>query len=178
MDLPFTKQHLEVTWRLKLLLDLGANVNAKRGYNGTALQQAASGGHLEVVRLLLDHGANINAKEAIDGSALHKAAFGGHLEVVKLLLDLGVNVNAEGGYDGTALQQAASGGHLKVVRLLLDHGANINGCPSRSSNAKEANVNAKREMDLLVVTSQWSQYKASRGHLERLLSYCWILEPM
>nr|WP_297278145.1 ankyrin repeat domain-containing protein [uncultured Brachyspira sp.] len=39
--------HLEV---VKLLIDKGADVNAKDDYNRTALMLASSNGHLEVVK--------------------------------------------------------------------------------------------------------------------------------
>jgi ankyrin repeat protein len=53
--------HLEI---VKLLLEHGADVNAKTAYE-TALHLAAGEGHLEIVKLLLEHGADVNAKTAV-----------------------------------------------------------------------------------------------------------------
>ena len=54
------KDHTEV---VKLLLEKGAEVNAKESTNGvTALMMAANNGHPEVVKLLLEKSANVNVK--------------------------------------------------------------------------------------------------------------------
>jgi hypothetical protein len=65
-DLLFKMQHLVVIWKLsdccwsmELTLKLLENVDKP------ALHQAASGGHLELVRLLLQNGANVNAKDGL-----------------------------------------------------------------------------------------------------------------
>jgi ankyrin repeat protein len=41
---------------VKLLLDKGADVNAKGGYYGNALHAASVSGHEQVVKLLFDEG--------------------------------------------------------------------------------------------------------------------------
>jgi len=46
-----------------LLLDKGADVNAKGRENSTPLHMAAAMGHKDVVALLLDKGADVNAKD-------------------------------------------------------------------------------------------------------------------
>jgi len=99
------------------LLDLGADVNARDGYRGTALQQAAEKGNEPLVQLLLEKGANITE------GVLPKAAASGNESLVRLLLDLGADVNARDGYRGTALEQAVANGHVDVARLLLKYGA-------------------------------------------------------
>ena len=46
---------------MRLLLEHGANVEAKGEYGNTPLILAACHGHKAVVRLLLEHGANCDA---------------------------------------------------------------------------------------------------------------------
>jgi hypothetical protein len=107
----------------KLLLDKGADVNAKGGYYGNALQAASAGGHEQVVKTLLDKGADVNAQNGLYGNALQAASAGGHEQVVKTLLDKGADVNAQSGLFGNALRAASAGGHEQVVKTLLDAGA-------------------------------------------------------
>jgi ankyrin repeat protein len=47
---------------VKLLLDMGADVNAQSGYYGNALQAASYRGHEQVVKLLLDVSAQTLSK--------------------------------------------------------------------------------------------------------------------
>ena len=125
---------------IELLLDNGADINAKSGIYGTALQAAASNSRMRSIRLLLDNGTDINTEGGKYGTALHAASYACRLEVVKELLSRGANVNAQGGKYGTALQAtlapAPAGDErltlqkhqyvtFDVLELLLDHGADI-----------------------------------------------------
>jgi ankyrin repeat protein len=107
----------------------GASVNAAMD-GRRALQEAAGGGHLEVVDRLLAFKADINAPAAKDKgrTALQAAAEGGHLKVMERLLAFEADVNAPAAKnDGrTALQAAAEGGHLEVVERLLVAKALVN----------------------------------------------------
>jgi ankyrin repeat protein len=54
-----------------VLLDRGADVNAKRNDDTTPLHLAASRGRTEIVKLLLDRGADVNAKDTQGSTPLH-----------------------------------------------------------------------------------------------------------
>ncbi|KAI9888491.1 MAG: hypothetical protein M1814_006882 [Vezdaea aestivalis] len=109
----------------KLLLDKGADIEAKDNYERTALHLAAENGHEAVVKLLLEKGADAEAKDEYESTALHRAAENGHEAVVKLLLEKGADTEAKNRYESTALYLAAENGHEAVVKLLLEKGANI-----------------------------------------------------
>lgn len=109
---------------VRLLLDHGADVNAKGGIYSGAIHAAAYKDQETVVRLLLDYGADINALGPV-GTALMFAAASGSEAMVRLLLDHGADVNVND-QEGTALEIAAWKGHEALVRILLDHGANVN----------------------------------------------------
>ena len=117
--------YLGVTGVVELLLQKGANVNARGGYHGNALLAAAERGHEKVVRLLLDKGANINAECNNYSTALVAASDKGHEKVVRLLLDRGANVNTDSNRSNP-LTTASRNGHKEIVQLLLDKGADIN----------------------------------------------------
>lgn len=86
----------------------------------TSLHEAASYGHLEVLKLLLDAKAEVATQDNYGRTALHRAAWKGHSEVVKLLLDAKADVNTPDNDGWTALHQAAWNGHSGVVKLLLE----------------------------------------------------------
>jgi ankyrin repeat protein len=52
--------HTEI---VQLLLEKGADVNAKNKYGRTALIYATERGYTEIVQLLLEKGADVNAKD-------------------------------------------------------------------------------------------------------------------
>jgi len=77
---------------LELLLEAGAEVNARNEHGGTALMYAAESGHNAAVALLLDAGAEIDAVESSVGhTALFRAAQSGHLHTVRLLIERGAD---------------------------------------------------------------------------------------
>ncbi len=100
-----------------------ADVNARGGKYGNALQAASAKGHRGIVQLLLDNGADVNARGGYHHYALHAASENGHCEVLRLLLDHGADVIAEGHDKDTALMRATIMSDRDVVEVLLDAGA-------------------------------------------------------
>ena len=91
----------------RLLIDKGAQVEAKNSGGRTPLHWAAFQGHVEIVRLLCDHGADVKARSDDGGRPLHLAAWKGHISVVKVLIEdrnAEINARADGGW--TALRVA------------------------------------------------------------------------
>ena len=72
---------------VRLLLDKGADVNARDGYNRTALMKVAERGWLEIARLFTERGADINVKTNYNETALMATTEIGSIEVARLLLD-------------------------------------------------------------------------------------------
>jgi hypothetical protein len=75
---------------VKLLLEHGADPNAKSKQGFTALMMAARDGNPEIVKLLLERGADVKVRDQITGfTALHFAQKGrskGHRESAQLIL--------------------------------------------------------------------------------------------
>ena len=102
----------------------------------TPLHEAASGGHVEMVKLLLNRGAHVNATGGVcKTTPLHNARGQRRLEVVRCLLAKGADVNArykdptapiQEARGPTQLHDAAYDARLEEVRLLLDNGADVN----------------------------------------------------
>jgi hypothetical protein len=111
------------TYVARLLLEHGADLNARDKYGFTPLFYAAGGGHIDIVSILLEHGADVNARDKTGNTPLHHVALLGKAVVTKLLLELGADVNARDEYGWTPLHSAALRGNADVARLLLEHGA-------------------------------------------------------
>lgn len=93
----------------------------------TALEVAASVGHMGAVERLLEAGADPDAPVHEKGiSVLEAAAAQGQLLVVQKLLETGVKVNHCGSLSGSnPLITAATGGHAETCKALVAAGADI-----------------------------------------------------
>jgi len=67
-----------------LLLERGADVNARDHDGWTALIKAAQAGHTEMVQLLMDHGADMTAADNDGRTAWMFAAIGGHNDIAEI----------------------------------------------------------------------------------------------
>ncbi|KAL7803967.1 ankyrin repeat-containing domain protein [Trichoderma afarasin] len=131
-EIPKRRWHERIHW----LLEHGADVNAKGGKYGFALQTACVrepelldlrdiDANSFITKFLLEQcpSINVNTQGGIFGSALQAAAFSGQTESVRLLLDRGADVNARGGKCGSALNAAIFRGYWDIVEILLQRGA-------------------------------------------------------
>ena len=123
---------------LELLLDNGAQVNARDDSGVTALMEAANFNRSGAVKLLLDRGAQVNARSNYGLTPLTIAAAPfiylpvRKLAVVKLLLEGGAQVDGRDSNGRTPLALSAGRSYKPdIVALLLDHGAEVN-APDRN----------------------------------------------
>jgi ankyrin repeat protein len=153
-DYPVRRADMDHLEFIKLLLDKGANVNARvkdstetrtvftnqwLDENGaTAFLRASQSGDVELMKLLLARGADPKINTMLNVSPLHVAAGIGWvegithewsspatLEAVKMLIDLGLDVNLQADTGRTAMHGAAHKGRSDVVQILFDHGARV-----------------------------------------------------
>src|SRR5258706_1551939 len=109
----------------ELLIDYGANIDARTRSSITPMHNAILGHHTGVVKLLLARGAHVNAALASGLTPLHLAALKGYSDIAEILLDMEAEVNAQSQSGRTPLHWAALNGHEGIVRLLLEKGANV-----------------------------------------------------
>jgi ankyrin repeat protein len=153
-DYPVPKPDMEHLELIRVLLEKGANPNAKVKDNtltrtiftmqwffedgATAFIRASQSSDTDLMALLLKHGADPKAATANGDTALTAAAGIGwvdgvtyerspaeNLKAVAMLLDLGVDPNQANNEGRTPLMGAALKGRSDVVKLLVERGAKL-----------------------------------------------------
>jgi len=114
----------------RLLIERGADVNAKDEIQDSPFLYAGAEGRLEILRMTIAAGANLNSTNRYGGTALIPAAHHGHVETVRALLTTKIDVNHVNLLGWTALLEAiilGDGGaaHTETVQLLVAHGAKV-----------------------------------------------------
>jgi ankyrin repeat protein len=117
---------------VQILLQRGADIEAKDDEGNTASMRAAQAGQTEVLGLLKAQ----EAKHALN-IELIKAAAMGDIKLVKNLLANGADVNATIMHMNglTALLAATRQGHTDTVRVLLTKGAAVNASDTDAATA-------------------------------------------
>ena len=72
-----------------LLLEHGADVNARTDVLSTPLHMASRYGRVEAVRVLLEHGASVGAQDDDGKTAFQLASSEEHADIMKLLSEHG-----------------------------------------------------------------------------------------
>ena len=114
---------------LRILLEAGADVNARDGNGARPLHRAVYNNNTEALRILLEAGADVNAHDGNGIRPLHRAVYNNNPEALRILLEAGADVNAQGQFGITPLNSVVSQRDFNersvaVVRMLLEFGAN------------------------------------------------------
>lgn len=110
---------------MRLLIDKGADVNARSAAGATALMWAAT--DLAKVRLLIERGADVNAFSDSGRTALQLAAMSdGSAPIVTLLRSRGAKAEAVDKEGTTTLLAATVGNDTGTIRQLVDADVNVN----------------------------------------------------
>jgi len=176
---------------VKMLIDNGADVNAKEEeYGTTALMSAIDRGKSEqriaIVTLLIERGADVNAKsKTLEQTPLIHAAQYNQKIITKILIDNGADVSGKDKNWKTPLDYAAKMGHKEIVAILRKHDAKESEDfilvqntkankalidAARSGNLQEVKQHLEKGADVNAKDKsfQWTllQWAISRGHKE------------
>ena len=165
---------------VKLLIDEGANVNAKDSMGWTPLDNAT--GVLnkpKIADLLRKHGGKTKKEleaaelgvsvERLPRISIHDAAGAsgrkGNIEAVKQHLAAGTDVDARDRQDKTPLQHAAYWGHKEIAEELIAKGADVNAKDNAGTTTLDwAILGGKKEsVELLIVNGVDVNAKSENG---------------
>ncbi|KAK3859862.1 hypothetical protein Pcinc_034051 [Petrolisthes cinctipes] len=105
---------------IRILVECGANVNARDIYDQTPLHYAAMRGNDPAARDLLQcDGVMPEARDKQLMTPLFVAATFGNLEICRRLIQAGAHLFSKDESEQNALHRACMEGHLKIVELLL-----------------------------------------------------------
>lgn len=108
---------------LKLLIQLGAQMEQKDKNHRTALMIAASLGRLEALSILIKYNAQLNSYDKFGWTALMLAVYYNQKDVVKMLLSSGADVNLNTKKGLSALKVAVDNERAALIPILKEYGA-------------------------------------------------------
>ena len=150
----------------KLLIEKGAQIEAKDTRGRTPLLICAMESHAEVAQVLVQHGAQVNSKTGGGNTPLTFATSYGHIDMVKLLVQNGAQVDIKGQHGNTPLHgimQSRGIGpkrHFEIVKYLIEHGAPID---TKNNNSETPFNKANRNGHIEIAKYLLEKKKESKG---------------
>ncbi|KAI8626185.1 ankyrin repeat-containing domain protein [Xylariaceae sp. FL1651] len=111
---------------VQILVDEGANVDARREKGVCPLHLAAANGYCKTLTILHAANADILAIDDDGWTPLHYAAHFGLREAIHILVAQGADLHYRDGINGTPLHAAARKNDCETIQTLLDLKSNLN----------------------------------------------------
>jgi ankyrin repeat protein len=112
--------------RLRLLQDLGVDLNADMKDGFTPAHAAAQNGQVDALRLLHHLGADMNAPTSDGFTPAHAASKSGEVMALRVLHEVGADVNASANEGLTPAHVVSQYGQVDALRVLHELGADVN----------------------------------------------------
>ncbi|XP_045027635.1 putative ankyrin repeat protein RF_0381 isoform X2 [Daphnia magna] len=138
---------MDLTAKIKTLIDLGINVNATDKYGRNALhflcRNNSSPNLTDAIRLLIQHGINVNAANKFGQNALHclcqKNSSSNLIDAIQMLFQFELEVNAKDKVGWSALHYLcvykSTSNLIKATKILIKQGIDVN---AKSTNGRNA----------------------------------------
>lgn len=127
--------------QVEVLIDGGADVEARDNLGRTVLLIGVEQGDVVLVELALAKGADVNATRKNGTTALHLAAEHNRLEIAKILVAAGGNPNATFMGFVTPVMLADGKGNKEVSAYLKEQGGEFGKFPTREEREKNKKAN-------------------------------------
>jgi ankyrin repeat protein len=114
--------HLEIA---KLLIDRGANLEAKNIFGRTPLMSSCRFNQLKSIKFLLSYYVDVHVVDKEGLTSLHDAVLSSVTEAVQVLLEAGASIDAKDIRGKTPLHFAAERGKRDMVEILIRNKANL-----------------------------------------------------
>jgi ankyrin repeat protein len=108
---------------VRLLVEKGADVNAKSDQNVSALMVACFQNQVDIVKFLIKKKVDINAKAEGGMDAILLTSQQGNIEITRLLLESGAKLDSKTDTGGTALIYAPD--NKLFIKFLIEKGAKL-----------------------------------------------------
>jgi len=144
----------------KMMIEMGADVNARNDSGLTPLYWASLRSFTDIAKILIEMGADVNVRNKDGYTPLYWVSSEGHTEIAKMLIEKGADVNAKNEVGETPLQSALEKGHSETAKMLIEMGADVNAknedseTPLQSALEKDHTEIAKMKFELSVTNVQ------------------------
>ena len=110
---------------VKVLVNLGAEVDPHSNSGKTPLWLAAAEGHSNVAEFLLSKNADPNAQDFVAATPLHAAAGLSRKSVVDVLVNVGADITIPDNKGSTPVHEAMKTGDIDLLKLVLSKNPSV-----------------------------------------------------
>ena len=161
-------------YRVKALLEAGADIEQSDEQGQTPLMFAVAAGHVELVRMLCAASANVHATRGDDGGDLWTAAFAKpNAEIIGCLIEHGLNPNQARKSGPVLLLTFGLDKPKDILKLLLDNGADVQ-APVPAEVIEKAKRRRQKPLEFLRASRPGA--KRESGVAKDIKSPCSVLE--